>query len=123
MKSLIRVAAATLLLTLATVLAAADATGKWVAEAPGRDGTPTKQTYTLKVDGAALTGTVAGARGEAPITNGKVDGENISFEVTRERDGQSFTMKYVGKVEGDTLKLTLTGPNGQAREIAAKRAN
>jgi hypothetical protein len=123
MKNLIRVAAATLLLTLTTVLAAADATGKWVAEMPGRDGNTMTQTYVLKVDGAVLTGTVAGRGGETPISNGKVDGDNISFEVTRSRGEQSFTMKYTGKIEGDTLKLTWSGPNGQSREATAKRAN
>lgn len=122
MKNWIRVGAVTLLLGLGTILAAADATGKWVAEMPGRDGNTMKQTYTLKVDGATLTGTVAGRNGETPISNGKVDGDTISFEVTRSRDGNSFTMKYTGKLEGDTLKLTSTGPNGQSRETIAKRA-
>ncbi len=124
MKNLIRVAAATFLLGLATVLAAADAAGKWVAEMPGRDGNTMKQTYDLKVDGSTLTGTVSGGRGgETPIQNGKVDGNNISFEVTRSRGGDSFTMKYTGTIDGDTLKLAWTGPNGQARETTAKRVN
>jgi hypothetical protein len=123
MKNLIRVAAATLLLTLTTVLTAADASGKWVVEVPGRDGNTMTQTYVLKADGATLTGTVSGRGGETPISNGKVDGDNISFEVTRSRGEQSFTMKYTGKLEGETLKLTWSGPNGQSRETTAKRAN
>lgn len=124
MKNLIRAAAATLLLGLATILAAADATGKWVAEMPGRDGNTMKQIYMLKVDGATLTGTVAGGRGgETPIQNGKVDGNNISFEITRTRDGNSMTIKYTGTLDGDSLKLSAAGPNGQPREVVAKRAS
>jgi hypothetical protein len=124
MRNLFRVGATTLLMLvgLAATMAAADATGKWVAETPGRDGNTMKQTYTLKVDGANLTGSVSGRNGETPISNGKVDGDNISFEVTRTRDGNSFTMKYTGKIEGNTLKLSFTGQNGQTRETVAKRA-
>ena len=58
----------------------------------GRDGTPRTQTFEFKADGATLTGTVSGMQGEpTPIQNGKVDGDNISFEVTRSRGGNSFT--------------------------------
>ena len=122
MKKLIQVAAATLMLGLATILAAADVTGKWVAEVPGRDGATMKQTYTFKSDGATLTGSVSGRGGETPIANGKVDGNTISFEVTREMRGNSMTMKYTGTIDGDTLKLSWAGPNGQSREATAKRA-
>ena len=53
---------------------AADVTGKWVAETQGRNG-PTQNTFTFKVEGAKLTGTLQGAEGEpAEIIEGKVDG-------------------------------------------------
>lgn len=38
---------------------AADITGKWVADVPGRNGT-TQMTFDLKADGKKLTGTVGG---------------------------------------------------------------
>jgi hypothetical protein len=48
------------LIALFTVVAlAADATGKWVAEQPGRNGGPAMTTtFNFKVEGATLTGTV-----------------------------------------------------------------
>ena len=55
----------------------------------------------LKQDGAMLTGTIQGGRGgAAEIKNGKVDGDNVSFEVTREFNGNSITIKYSGSVSG-----------------------
>ena len=94
------------MLTLTCMVAlGADVTGKWVSEATGKGG---PQTYTLKQDGSTLTGTVQGGRGgPADISNGKVDGDNVSFEVTREMNGNSMTIKYSGTVSGTTMKLTV----------------
>jgi hypothetical protein len=68
-----------LLLTLAM---AADISGKWTGDMPGRGGDTTLTTFTFKVDGEKLTGTVAGAQGEMPIQEGKVAGSQISFSTT-----------------------------------------
>ena len=54
----------TILLVVAFVAMAADITGKWVAEQPGRNGGPARQiTFDLKADGATLTGTMTGGMG------------------------------------------------------------
>jgi hypothetical protein len=59
----------------------------------------------LKVDGEKLTGHFVGADGkETPIEDGKYKGGEVSFKVTRERDGNKFVTKYKGKVSGDSLK-------------------
>jgi autotransporter translocation and assembly factor TamB len=109
---------------LAVAAFAADVTGKWTAEVAGRGGNTMTQTFTLKADGAALTGTVSGGRGgDASITNGKVDGDTISFDVTREMGGNSVTMHYSGKVAGDEIKFKMEREGGQAREFTAKRAS
>jgi hypothetical protein len=39
------------------------------------DGTARLNTFTFKVEGGKLTGTVAGTQDETPIQNGKIDGE------------------------------------------------
>ncbi|MFN9083796.1 MAG: hypothetical protein ACK5XD_02305 [Acidobacteriota bacterium] len=69
---------------------AADVTGKWSAQVPGRGGETREQIYNLKANGAVLTGTVEGMGEPAPIADGKVDGDNVSFTMTRE-----FTAKRV----------------------------
>jgi hypothetical protein len=131
----------TILLAVAFVAVAADVTGKFVASVEGRNGNTQQMTFTLKADGGALTGTVmggggggrkgggGGGGGRAPmpqeISNGKIDGDHVYFEVKREFNGNSMVTKYDGTISGDDLKLkeTRNGQNGETtRDIAAKRA-
>jgi len=106
---------------LATVAVAADITGKWKSEAPGRDGTPQLTTYTFKVEGEKLTGTVSGRQNDTAISDGKINGDEISFVVVRNMGGQDMKIEYKGKVAGDEIKLTITVPERPAREVVAKR--
>ena len=120
--------AVTLLLVASFALLAADVSGKWVAEQAGRNGGPARQTtFVLKVEGTKLTGTMTGGggRGGAPtpieITDGKVDGDNVSFTVKRETQNGPMETKYNGTVSGDELKLKFT-MRDQERELVAKRS-
>lgn len=111
----------------ATAVWAADVTGKWTAEMPGRDGNTMTVTINLKADGDKLTGTVSGRRGDTDISNGKIDGDNLSFNVVREFNGNQMTQHYKGTVNGDTIhfSVTMEGGNmggGSAREFDAHRA-
>ncbi len=132
----------TILLVVAFVAMAADITGKWVAEQPGRNGGPARQiTFDLKADGATLTGTMTGGMGggrrggggggggAAPqareISDGKIDGNNISFTVKVEFNGNTMVTKYEGTLSGDELKLKVNreGRNGPTTsELTAKRS-
>ena len=117
---------ATLLTALLAVSAfAADATGKWSWEQPGRGGQGAMtQTLNLKADGSKLTGAMEGRQGPTEITDGKIDGDNVSFNVVREMNGNTMKMAYKGTLAGDELKLTVTmeGSDRPPREITAKRA-
>jgi len=101
---------------LTSVAAAADINGKWKAEFTTPDGTARFNTFTFKVDGANLTGTVAGAQDETAIQNGKISGDEISF--TAERPFGSFS--YKGKVSGAEIKFKVTFGD-QSFDITAKR--
>jgi hypothetical protein len=124
----------TILLLVALSAFAADVSGKWTYEQPGRGGGPGRPTtITLKADGAKLTGSIPGfARGggEAPpateISNGKVDGDKVSFEVKRTTPNGDMVSKYEGTVSGDEMKLKITQPGmggGDPRvtDVVAKR--
>ncbi|MGO8932888.1 MAG: hypothetical protein ACLQKA_10355 [Bryobacteraceae bacterium] len=120
----------TILLATTLCLLAADASGKWTFEQQGRNGTM-QVTLDLKIAGSALTGSVSqpGREGntmETPITDGKVDGNNISFTVKREFNGNSFVTTYKGALDGDDLKLEISRPtrDGSTRtnNAVAKRA-
>jgi len=96
---------------------AADISGKWTAVFTTPDGTERTNTFTFKVDGATLTGTVSGGQDDTPLQNGKISGDDISF--TAERPFGTFT--YTGKVSGDEIHFKVDF-NGQGFEMTAKRA-
>ena len=106
----------TILLVVAFVAMAADVTGKWVYEQPGRGGgNPTQVTMNLKASGSALTGSVVrpgrgGDPMESQITDGKIDGDNISFKTTMQMGGNSMTSEYSGAVSGNEMKLKVSRP-------------
>lgn len=108
---------------LAGLAVAADVTGKWIAQIPGRDGQTRETTINLKADGEKLTGSISGRQGqETPISEGKVSGDTITFTVTMERGGNTIKQNYTGKVSGDQIQFKREGGQGQAREFTAKRA-
>ncbi|MGA2270115.1 MAG: hypothetical protein ABSH44_16720 [Bryobacteraceae bacterium] len=122
----------TILLVAAFALMAADVTGKWVYEQPGRGGgNPTQVTLNLKVDAGKLTGSVVrpgrgGEPMETQISEGKVDGDNISFKVTTQMGGNAMTTEYTGAVSGNEMKLKITRPGRDGtpttNEFTAKRS-
>src|SRR5437867_8099552 len=133
--SLIKVAACAILALGAVAQAQdkkADPTGTWTWSTPGRSGGPDrKYTLKLKLEGDKVTGTLsAPGRGgqsqssDVAISEGKLKGDEISFEVTREVQGNKITAKYNGKISGDSIKGKIeTERNGQtqSRDWAAKR--
>lgn len=111
----------TILLLAICIAMSADAIGgKWtMSQQASNGGPPRVTTFELKADGMTLTGTVTapmGGRGggaaPAPtpiaITNGKVNGNNIKFDVVREFAGNPVTTKYQGTVSGDTMHIKQT---------------
>jgi hypothetical protein len=121
----------TILLVVAFAAMAADVTGKWVYEQAGRGGgNPTQVTLNLKANGSTLTGSlVRPGRGgdpmESAISEGKIDGDNVSFKVTMQMGGNSMTTEYIGEVSGNELKLKITRPgrdgSPMVTEATAKR--
>lgn len=108
MKTSFRCAIALAALTLC-VCFAADVDGKWTAQVEGRNGTRT-ETLMLKADGNTLTGSLQGGRGEGiQISNGALDGNNVSFSVVREFGGNQVTQQYKGMLSNGELKLTMSG--------------
>jgi hypothetical protein len=98
-------------------------TWKWTTEFGGQ----TRQnTLKLKLDGSNLTGAYIGRDDkETPIEDAKFKDGEVSFKVTRERQGQKFTTKYQGKLSGDTIKGSAESDFGgevRKREWEAKRA-
>jgi hypothetical protein len=109
-----------LLLALAM---AADISGKWTGDMPGRGGDTAPTTFTFKVEGEKLTGSVAGAQGDMPIQEGKIAGNQISFSTTFDAGGNSIKILYKGTLSGDQMKMTREREGaGQLREFTIKRS-
>jgi hypothetical protein len=67
---------------------------------------------------------MAGGRGgEVAISEGKVDGNNVAFKVTRERGGNTITQTFTGVVSGAEIKFKRAGAQGEPIEFTAKKAN
>jgi len=81
-----------------------DPTGTWKSSYTNQDGQVRESTIKLKVEGDKLTGTVSGRNNDTAIEQGKIKGDEISFQVTREFGGNKVVIKYTGKVSGDTIK-------------------
>jgi len=125
MKSKLSLLVAGLALALITVVqaAGADVSGKWTAQVPGRNGQTREQTFTLKADGEKLTGSVSGMQGnQMDISDGKVSGNDISFNVTMNFNGNEMKMSYKGVLSGDEIKFTRSREGSdQKQEFTAKR--
>jgi hypothetical protein len=106
----------------AVAVLAADVTGKWVAQVPGRGGETREATFTFKADGNQLTGSVTSPRGEMPISDGKIDGDTISFNQVLEFSGNEVKLMFKGTVSGDEIKFTRQREGGnRVQEFTAKR--
>ena len=114
---------AVLLFALTSVAAmAADFNGKWTADVQGRNGTQTV-TFDFQVSGSALTGKVTTQRGATDITDGKVNGDNISFTQVMTMQGNEMKITYTGKADGaDTINFTRQVGDQPGTPVVAKRA-
>jgi hypothetical protein len=74
-------------------------TWKWSVE---RNGQTFESTFKLKLEGDMLSGTLARGDRESGIEDGTYKDGEVSFMVTREFNGNKVTIKYQGKVDGDT---------------------
>ena len=95
------------LMLLAAPAFAADVDGKWAGSLEVGQG-PVNVAFDFKSDGTTLTGSTTGPDGSAlAIKNGKIDGKNITFNVTLDFGGMPFELNYKGVVSPTEIKLTL----------------
>jgi opacity protein-like surface antigen len=102
MQRRIFLACAVLMTAMAGAALAADITGNW---------TGASDQFTLKFvfkqNGETLTGNVIGPQGDPlPITDGKVQGDKLSFTVKVDMGGNSMKITHEGTIKGDEISLT-----------------
>jgi hypothetical protein len=108
---------------MSAVRAADDPTGSWKFTATiGKkrlDGT-----LKLKMEGDKLTGSISQGNRDVAIMDGTFKNDKVSFSVIREQKGEKLTQKYVGTINGDTIKGTIDterGGKSRSTDWEAKR--
>jgi hypothetical protein len=90
-----------LLLVFSISISAQDLDGNWRGTMAGPDG-DFELVFSFKVDEDSLTGDVTSAMGTLPLENGKVNGNEFSFDVNV--NGQ--VISNTGILDGDIVKLS-----------------
>ena len=99
MQRRIFLACAVLMTVLAGAALAADITGNWTGSS---DQFSLK--FVFKQNGETLTGNVIGPRGDPlPISDGKVQGDKVSFTVKVDMGGGSMKTTHEGVIKGDEI--------------------
>jgi enterochelin esterase-like enzyme len=115
------------LLTLAVAslsALAADITGRWKAEFETQRGLQ-KYTFTLKQDGATVTGKASvemtDQKRDAEFKDGKVDGDTVIFVEPLKIQDNEINITYTGKISGNEIKFTRKVGDFGSSEATAKR--
>jgi hypothetical protein len=91
-----------------------DMSGQWSSTFNAPDGNAYPLTYTFKVDGNKLTGTLETSGMSIPIDSGKVNGQNMSFSI----DVQGTTYSHKGTyypADSIGMDVTFEGHTGHIR--------
>src|SRR5271170_4703774 len=108
---------------ITATLSAADVNGKWTGDVSTPDGQTISLTFTFKVDGGKVTGTVGSPMGDTEIAEGKMDGDTLSFGLNIDAGGQQLSFKCTGKFAADDqLKITMNGGGDMNFEVSTKRS-
>jgi len=97
----------------------ADVNGKWSGTLSTPDGNQFPLTYTFKTDNDILTGTAENPQGTVGITDGKIKGDSLSFNVEANGTKVGHSGKYFSA--GDSVSLNIDF-NGMKFHTTLKRA-
>ncbi len=112
---IILLAAMATLTLIAADLTGNDLAGVWKGSMNTQAG-PATVTITVK-PGTALTGTIQAGEYEVPISNAKISGNRVTFEM---KIGFG-TVAYDGIVSGDEIQFDVTGTQGDNYKLVCKR--
>ncbi len=100
-----------------------DITGQWTASFDTQIGMQ-EYTYDFVVKDGKLTGKAKSSLSDAPteVTDGKVDGDTVTFVETFNFQGNEIRITYTGKITSeDEIKFTRNVAEFATEELVAKR--
>lgn len=124
MKHRFIIAAAVVLVGVSmAVIQAADVTGRWTASFTTEIGEQ-QYTYEFVVKGSTLTGTAKGSlTGQAPIVEGKVEGDSITFVENASFMEMPLRITYKGRMtSADEIQFERNVADLASEKLVAKRA-
>jgi alpha-galactosidase len=99
-------------------------TGHWLATTRAPDGAPRETSLWLKADGNQFTGYMSARnQDDAAVSNAKLSGNDISFDVVRDYYGEPRTASFTGTFGNDELTLHMPAPNGRTRDLVFKHVS
>lgn len=94
-----------MMLVLCTPVFAADVDGRWAGNVSTPNG-DLPVAFTFKADGEKLTGSTTGFDGaEVAISDGKIKGTEITFQVSFDFGGMPLVLSYKGVVSPAEIKV------------------
>jgi len=103
--------------------AAADVTGDWKGTFDA-NGTPMELKFHLKSSGGTVTGSIE--RADAPpmeVHEGKIEGDTVSFWITTDYQGQTYTVVYKGKVTAGQIEFDMgTADQSWSASVTVKKS-
>jgi len=109
---------------LIPILHGADLTGRWLGSTQTPDGQKRETVIALKTEGDRLSGYMSSPQGDTAISEGKVNGDEISFVIVREMGGQERKIQYTGKLSADGLLMKMPGfVDRPGRDLLVRRVS
>ena len=90
--------------------------GKWKGTMAGPQGNM-ELIFSFQVNGESLTGSVTSPMGEIEISNGKVEGDNFTFDV----DVNGMIINHICKKQDETISMKVPDMQGESLEIILNR--
>ncbi len=106
-----------MILASVAVAAASDVTGSWTLTVKAPDGQQINAELALKKEAGAFTGTIQSAGRTFDLREIKLEGDNLSFQLTVRE--QPYTLKLA--ISGDSLKGTYSTADGSSGPVSATR--
>jgi SAM-dependent methyltransferase len=101
----------------------ADVGGSWSLETQGAGENGGAQRYALRLEQQyqRVTGSAESGGRTLSVTDGRLAGDRFAFSVADTVDGRRVTMRFSGRVTGNTMSGTVSGAGGAERQWRATR--
>lgn len=126
MKTMLKVTIVVLSISILVLVASAqgkDISGRWTITLE-RGGQSARFKMDLKVAGNSVTGTIDVAPDvTAQIQNGKLEGDQLTFDVIAPEHGHTKSIRFTGNVHNDSIELANESRGKPGRTLIFQRAN